>query len=637
MTPQTTSPESRPEIPTARGSHDTSNYVTVFLAIHLSRLDGVLETSNRRGWRRLFFLEGEVVGFTSSFVQDSLSRALATANVVPKSRLQWFEERLEPDEHLETALLASGAVTPEQLEEQETARIRQGIAAPLRASRGSWQFEPCPGLNAEQVAPGLRPELSSVGALWQGVRQHVAVDKILPDVTDDGLGPLMVGDGLEDLLPALELEASLTFLGEAIGDGLSVEELFKQIPDRSGNLLKLVWMLERGGLLLRADRPTDDNIARRLRQARDDAADGDHAAALLAWARGEEPPRSDDPPSSSGPRVTVRAVPSGSPPPATVSVRAVPPRSRAPDDTSSVPSTTPYLRGARDGTSSVASMAQTRGSSRRASERPLTKSRIAAEHAKRMERDFYGFLGLKPGCPREVVDRRCKRVLARYQNAEDLELEPETERKLGQLLHGLQIVWQTLTNAEHKDEYDRRLEQGKAPKVREIQAALDGVTTAQPADLGPEAHGKVSVSPVPPSDDSVETARILIERGSMGAAAQMLERLRRKEPSSPDVLSELGWAVWRLRGNTDSSEESPEDYVSLALTFAPQHLPALEYHARIAFERGDLDAVQERIDRLLAVDKRNTWALEVLSSDALSASSRRSSGSGLRFWRRKSD
>ncbi len=649
MTPSTVS-ESRPEVPSAAGSHDLANYVTIFLAIYRQRLSGVLETGTRRGWRRLFFLEGQVVAASSSFAQDELGRTLASAKIVPKARIQWFQERLGPDESIETALLASGALTAEQLHEHNQGRVRQGIAAPLRSSTGSWRFAASPGLDPATIAPAVRPDIPSVAALWQGIRQHLAVDKVLPEVTDSDLGPLVATDGLREVLPQMELEPPLSFLGEAVGDAISVEELFKQIPDRSGNLLKLVWMLERGGLLQRKDRPTDTNLSDRLAAVASQADEPEHLAALLAWERNQsgqpepahpEPtsPPAEPPPASVPPSIRVQAGPASP---------AADANQHEPASAQPTPSTPPSYASARsplaDGSAPQISIGRyvgrgagpspaSVGTSRaRRTERPMTPARVVKDHTKRMPKDFYGFLGLKPGCPTDVVDRRCKHMAARWTGAkEEFELDEDTSRKLEQLLHGLQIVYQTLTNDERKAEYDRRMAEGQAPQVDEIRKALEN------ADMGSAPNS------VPPEEDldgdnnSVEMARRLTARGAYGAASRLLERLRRNEPSNPDVLAELGWAVWKLRGTGASGGESdPEDYIALALTFEPAHLASLEYHARIAFERGDLDALQERLDRLLAADRQNRWAVEILSSDALSTS-RRSSGSGLRFWRRKSD
>jgi hypothetical protein len=656
-----TASEPSPEVPSVGGSHDLANYVTIFLAIHSQRLSGTLEIGNRRGWRRLFFLEGEVVGAASSFKQDALGRTLASASIVPKARIQWFEERLGPDEHIETALLASGALTPEQLAEHELGRIKQSIAAPLRSTSGTWRFEPAPGLDSAHISPALRPAVPTLAALWQGIQQHLAVDKVLPEVTDASLGPVVGTAALRTALPTMELEPPLSFLGEAVVEAITVEELFKQLPDRSGNLLKLVWMLERGGLLQRKDRPVDANLAERLCAVAEQATDPTLMERLLEHERGRGPdaPSQVETPSTSASAaepepIRVHAQPvaiqiqAGPASPASLDepsssqpLSSEPPATEAPSyaegfgnylGEGSVPQISIGRYASRGRSRAPASAVPTRPMSRR-QERPMTPARVSGEHAKRMNRDFYGFLGLKAGCPIDVVDRRCKHVGQLWTGAQELELDDDDKRKLAQLLHGLQIVWQTLTNEERKLEYDRRMKEGHAPLVEEIRRALEGseIAEGQPAD-------PVEPEPELAGDGSIEMARRLMSRGGFGAASRLLERLRRDEPSNPDVLAELGWAVWKLRGESNDSESSPEDYIALALTFEPRHLPSLEYHARIAFERGDLDALQERLDRLLAADKQNAWALEVLSSDALSAAaSRRSGGSGLRFWRRKSD
>jgi len=652
VTSSTQASDSRPATPTASGSHDLANYVTIILAIHRQRLSGMLETGTRRGWRRLFFLEGEVVGAATSFKQDALGRTLASAGIVPKERIQWLDERLGPDERIETALLASGAITPEQLTDHEQGRIRQGIAAPLRSSTGSWRFEPSPGLDPTSIAAAIRPEVPSLAALWLGIQQHLAVDKVLPEVTDASLSDLVAGPGLRESLPNMDLEPPLSFLGEAVGDGISVEELFKQIPDRSGNLLKLVWMLERGGLLLRRDRPLDTNLSERLAEVALQATAAGVYAEQLAWERSQE---------ASAPQ---HVEPAAEPMPASVPVQAAPPRIRVqagpaspsstnePADPISEPPTvlppsnpgprSPLGEGSvpqisigrfanRSVTKPQASATAPRSTSRR-TERPMTAARIASDHAKRMERDFYGFLGVKAGAPIDVVDRRCKRIGQHWTTAHDLDLDDETQRKLGQLLHGLQIVWQTLTHEERKLEYDRRMKDGHAPRVIEIQRALEGTDAS-----GNDAPASTDGEPEIPGSANVEMARRLISQEAFGAASRLLEKLRRNNPSDPDVLAELGWAVWKLRGAAGDSENNPEDYIKLALTFEPAHIPSLEYHARIALERGDYDDLQERLDRLLSADRQNRWAVEILSSDALSNTSRRSSSSGLRFWRRKSD
>jgi len=607
--PTTTSDEHRPPLPSAEGQHDITSYVCVFMALLRDRQSGMLEVSNRRGWRRLHFLEGQVVAFSSSFVQDALGRTLATAGLLPKSRIQWIEEKLGPGEQLETALQLSGALTPEQLEEHQQGRIRQGIAAPLRVSSGAWRFEPAAGLQPEHLASEFRPVTGSAPALWEGVKQHVAVDKVLPTVTEDGRGDLQLGDDFTTIFPQFELEPPLTFLGEAIGDAISVEALFKQIPDRSGNLLKLVWLLECGGLLHREGERAVDTTAASIQKACTEAQRDSCVAQQLAWARALH---SGEPyaPSVAAPSAE-QGAPAHSPALAHTPGAAASPRLG--DDQESVASV------AADG----------RSVSRRGGTSAMTPARLAVEHGKRLKRDFYGFLGLKPGAPVDVVDRRCKRLVQRWRQAEEMPGHTETSNaQLQQLLHGLQIVWQTLTSPSRKEEYDRRLNKGQAPMVNQIQRALE---SAEPGSVSDETEPDEEMM----GSGDLDYAIQLMRRGRHAAASQILERMRRDNPSSPDVLAELGWAVWKARG--DAADSGPEDFVALALTFDPQHTRALEVHARIASERGETEQAQLRIERLLATDPHNEWGMAATGRGSPSTpSDTRSAGSSLRFWRRRS-
>ena len=608
-------------IPSASGTLDLNSYVCVFLALHRLRLCGRLVTENRRGWRRLFVLDGQTVGFASSFPQEQVGRTLLAAGAVPKARIQWFEERLGPDEPIEMALLASGALSPEQLEEHELGRLRQGIAAPLRAATGTWRFEPCPGLLPERIAAELRPRTSSVRDLWDAVKQHVPLDKVLPEVTDAKLGSLRPGPGLQELLAVLALDPPLSFLAEALGDAITVEELFRQIPDRSGDLLRLVWMLERGGLLLRSDGPGTAEIDRELRAACARAENPELIQALLdeARARGASTGSARQPEAVSAQRrALVEAVSSSTS------------RSQggAEDEETTVTPETCDSGSRRSSATLSREAAPSAVASR--PERGGDAAFLVAEHRKRMDRDFYGFLGLKPGSPQAVALRRCELMLERWQDLDEKALDDQSRQLRQQLLQGLQVVWHAFSHPDRKDEYDRRLREGHPQRVAEI---LQAIERLEP------------LAPVPPTaptaaieeDDPSEQLRRLMARSNWAAAVQVLERMRRENPSSPEVLADLGWCAWKARGRDESSDSDPEDYIALALTFAPRSVKALEYYARMAHERGDQEVLQGRLDRLLAVDKGNAWALEVLAGETSPLASSRKSGGGFRFWRRRSD
>lgn len=98
---------------------------------------------------------------------------------------------------------------------------------------------------------------------------------------------------------------------------------------------------------------------------------------------------------------------------------------------------------------------------------------IARDHEARMGRDFYGFLGLTPDSDNEVVDRACKLLVQRWRPLEKEELGTEDRERLGQLLRGVQLVWQTLMDPLRRSEYDDRLSSGHAPVMDRIHVAVE--------------------------------------------------------------------------------------------------------------------------------------------------------------------
>jgi len=66
----------------------------------------------------------------------------------------------------------------------------------------------------------------------------------------------------------LELEAGLSTIAEALDSGCSVDALAGAVPDRTGDLLKLVWMLQLGGLIVRENDPHPASVVEQVLSAR---------------------------------------------------------------------------------------------------------------------------------------------------------------------------------------------------------------------------------------------------------------------------------------------------------------------------------------------------------------------------------
>ena len=393
------------------GQHSHASWVRLLFALYRTRRSGVLELHFGKRWRRYLVIAGDPIAYSSDQAEDQLDKTLVQSGVVPAARLSWFAERLSDDERLEDALLMAGVLTEEQLARHRQERLAAGIADALRWATGSWSFEERPQL-ADRIDPALIPDSTTLHALWVGVHQHVAMDEVLPTVT--GLGDLRRSAEFAEWFPHFEVEEPFDDLPSAIGPSCTVDVIYRRIPDRSGNLIKLLWLLDSAALFEREGRPVDA------------------MAALL-----------DAPP-------TLRE------------------KKRRPKTKD---------RKATEGTEPEAPLKQQRTVPRRDAGKDQAEQ-IRAEHHKRMGVDYYAFLGLDPSASAQAVDRRSKRLAGRYRVASKaVSLPPEIQELAKELLTGAHLVWRTLADEERRAEYDRRLDAGQAPILRATTAATRDFVT----------------------------------------------------------------------------------------------------------------------------------------------------------------
>lgn len=105
---------------------------------------------------------------------------------------------------------------------------------------------------------------------------------------------------------------------------------------------------------------------------------------------------------------------------------------------------------------------------------------------------------------------------------------------------------------------------------------------------------------------ALKRAEDLMGIGAFGAALSFLEDARFADPNNADILAALGWAHFKASGGEEFTEA--EDYIGLALTFAPQHARALEYRARLHLEKGEAEQARHLVSRLLQAEPKNRWA-----------------------------
>jgi tetratricopeptide (TPR) repeat protein len=258
---------------TAKGKHSRSGYVELVFAIHNGRHSGRLKITHGRRSREVFFIAGRPVLYDSNLPDEALVRTLAYTDMIPEDRLKWIADKLSPGENIEEALVMSGSLSQEAIDDHVRSRTKPGIAGALTWSSGTWIFEALPATVADGFDPRLLGEETALPSLWNGVNKHVGTDEVLPAVTAGNKGGLQLNKAGEALLPAIGLTGPFSKIAQAIGSGASVEDVFRAIPDNSGGLFKLLWMLESGGVVQRENSTGSGEMAKALRKAESGSSD----------------------------------------------------------------------------------------------------------------------------------------------------------------------------------------------------------------------------------------------------------------------------------------------------------------------------------------------------------------------------
>ncbi len=440
----------------------------------------------------------------------------------------------------------------------DPAQLERASVSPLLWADGTWTFTEADTVTAA-IDPSLLPAVQPLRALWHDIRHQIDMEEAAGFVSDPDAGDVRANGQLAGVLASFGVEGALAELGDHLPDeGLPVDELFRKTKDKSGALLHLLWTLETIGMVRRTGREPDPVLA--------------------MLARGEQAGEQVDPDQEAE------------------KVR----QSRQKRAASSSQTAKPRYRAASSGLQKKPSAETLKNLPR--------LLRTAREH--RIQKDFYAFLDLKPSAQIDDVEAAYKRLATLWRGAAQTEQLPMAARKdAHDLVQGALIVWKTLSDPDKRTEYDKRLRQGRAPTLESQIAVKSGsaARASKPGAPAPKAMGGGGEAA-----DKSARARKLIDRGEFGPAIQLLRALRLDNPSDPDVLADLGWATWRMKGQEES--DNANEFLQLALTFDPTHARGLQYLARLAKEQGrDADA-RRMVERLLAVDPKDDWARRALKS-----------------------
>jgi hypothetical protein len=519
-------------------------YSALLFGLARAQRTGILEVEHGREWRKVYLVRGTPVLYESSIDSERLSKTVVQAGLVEEKPLSKLVRHLQPGEQLEERLVSEGLVGPEELHAHKKTAIERGASAALAWTDFSFRFRANDALGTA-IDPALVPLVRPLRGLWTAVKQHIPMDAALPYVADPDAGNIRGTAGLAEVLEAMEVEAPLDSLTDALAGGdLSFDDLFARVNDKSGHLPSLIWLLEVTGAVLRDGRSHDEQLAQLSTGLRLSAEEP-----LVVAAEAEEPPLS-----------TVEAV---------VEKPGKKKRAKTP------PETSPKDAEARN---------------RTASHLPEL---LATARSHRAGKDFYAFLDLHQDADQSAIGEAYERYTKLWQSASETEGLPASGQEDAQALLGAaKKAFDTLRTKKRRKAYDAKL--------------ADGLTPALVAIEGREGQGDSDVSAADGEQQStLGAARQLMAQGDHEGAFAMLSQLRVGSPSDPAVLSELGWAAWQCQGD---ESDAGEEFLRLALTFDPSYVPALEKLGQIAQARNAADTVRELAERIRKLDADNAWA-----------------------------
>ena len=100
-------------------------------------------------------------------------------------------------------------------------------------------------------------------------------------------------------------------------------------------------------------------------------------------------------------------------------------------------------------------------------------------------------------------------------------------------------------------------------------------------------------------------------KGDFAGALPYLKKARLDDPSSPDIMADLGHTTWQIKGTKNGDAE---EFLRLALTFDSQHTLALETLARISVDTNEIELAKKLLKQLVRVADDPSWAKRALAN-----------------------
>lgn len=589
--------------------------MTLVSRLHQSAAGGALWVGTDFQWRRLWFVAGFPVLSETSDPDQALGPSLVDAGLLTPEQWTSLQASTGGGRSDRSVILEASLIDPPALQAHQQKQLGEALGAALGWTSGDWRWTALDGMPPSVLEQVVLFDRSPMAVLLEAIGDRLDDADLRDWVDHPSAGTIGATTALGGALAGLDLPSSVRDLGQHLAHGARLEELEAIYGPSPGPLHRVLWLLELAGLVSRSGGDRRPDIGR---------LDGPAPGPSGRGGKGGKY-------SISRPGASVRTHATGA---ERISGRF---RTISSADESSVDDslddsvfdsiqTEP---GSATPTAPPAGPGGSPGAGRRKASKITPQelsAAVARDFRKRMRKDYYSFLGLKPEAPLPIIDKACNRLSRRWNRASRMAEIPEERREMArEMLSSVRLIWRTLGDQERRAEYDRRMARGQPPIIQPIKAADLSRVNLQAADPSSQASAPADLATL------VVEAQRSGEANDWGRAVALLRRGRSVAPDDPDVLAELGWATWFASGRTAAGMDDAEEFLQLARTFDPGHDRALECLARLAVARQDTEVARRRLTDYLERHPTARWARTAL--DALPAPKKSSPGAKA-FWRR---
>lgn len=240
--------------PPLEGRFHGAHHLALLAHLERSGVSGMLaiRTDLRKAW--ISFLGGHITWAETDDPTTTAGRVLVDAGVVRADQLRTLEAGAPDEDTLMERVSEVLGKPRSDLEPWRLAAVRARLAAGVGWGSGTWTFSPVDGAQLDGIDPRLLPDLDLVRIGWDAVVAWIDEGRARREVLDPTGGPLLPGPDLDRALAKLRLPQSLSELGARIRSQVEPATLMAELGGSAPELVRVLWLLEHGGWVVRRDR-----------------------------------------------------------------------------------------------------------------------------------------------------------------------------------------------------------------------------------------------------------------------------------------------------------------------------------------------------------------------------------------------